>query len=281
VKIAQAQAAAGKVQTVRIAQLIPSDQASRVTALGSIAAAQTRLGMASEAKETFTQARQFADVLADQLSRAEVLHSLARGEADAGMAAEATNTFEESLKLAETVAATPEVLSKLPCMPSASAESRLDGPLKGLAEQQARAGSLSNALCAVGSIVYEPSARAETLQAIAEIQAQSGQKDAAGQVLKEVLVWFQVPPPARWPSCPDVRHLPPSGDLDARRRAGATDLWISRPAARQIDRRIGARSGEHASRVLLCPRLEKGRSGKISSLRAYRPRLVYSALLLQ
>jgi hypothetical protein len=192
VKIAQAQAAAGNVQTVRIAQLIPSDQASRVTTLGSIAAAQTRLGMASEAKETFTQARQFADVLADQLSRAEVLDSLARGEADAGMAAEATNTFEESLKLAETVAATPEVLSKLPCMSSASTESRLDGPLKGLAEQQARAGSLSNALRAVGSIVYEPSVRAETLQAIAEIQVQSGQKDAAGQVLKEVLVWFQV-----------------------------------------------------------------------------------------
>jgi hypothetical protein len=52
VKIAQAQAAAGNVQTVRIAQLIPSDQASRVTALGSIAAAQTRLGMASEGRRT-------------------------------------------------------------------------------------------------------------------------------------------------------------------------------------------------------------------------------------
>jgi tetratricopeptide (TPR) repeat protein len=115
VQIAQAQGSAGNVQTaLRLAQLIPSDQASRVTALGLIAAAQARLGMASEAKETFTQARQFADALADQLSHAEVLHSLAQGEAEAGMAAEATNTFEESLKLAESVAATPEVLASSP-----------------------------------------------------------------------------------------------------------------------------------------------------------------------
>ncbi len=217
VKIAETQAAAGNVQTaLRIAQLIPSDQASRVTALRSIAAAQAGRGMASEAKETFTQARQFADALADQLSHAEVLHSLAQGEAEAGMAAEATNTFEESLKLAESVAATPAVLANSPCVNNpAGAESRLDSLLKSLAEQQARAGSLSNALGAVRSIVYEPSVRAKALQAIAEIQAQRGQKDAAGQVLKEALVWFQVPPPERWPSCPNVRHLPPSGDLDA------------------------------------------------------------------
>jgi hypothetical protein len=153
-KIAQAQAAAGNVQTaLRIAQLIPSDQVSRVTALRSIATTQARLGMASEAKETFTQARQFADALADQLSRAEVLHSLAEGEAEAGMAAEATNAFEESLQLAETVAAIPEVLASSPCMSSASAETRLDGLLKGLAEQQARAGSLSKALRAARSQV--------------------------------------------------------------------------------------------------------------------------------
>jgi tetratricopeptide (TPR) repeat protein len=206
--------------------LIPSDQASRVTALRSIAAAQARLGMASEAKETFTQARQFADALADQLSRAEVLHSLAEGEAEAGMAAEATNTFEESLKLAESVAATPEVLASSPCVSSASAESRLDSLLEGLAEQQARAGSLSNALGAVRSIVYEPSVRAKTLQAIAEIQAQSGQKDAAAQVLKEALVWFQVPPPEHWPSCPNVRHLP-------LRRSRCLDAWQYRQDAGQ------------------------------------------------
>jgi tetratricopeptide (TPR) repeat protein len=207
-KVAEAQAAADNVQAaLRITQLIPSGQASRVTALRSIAGAQARLGMASEAKETFTQARRFADALADQLSRAEVLHSLTQGEAEAGMAAEATNTFEESLKLAETVAATPEVLSKLPCMSSASAESRLDGLLKGLAEQQARAGSLSNALRAARSIKYELSAKAEALRAIAEIQAQSGLQDEAGRILKEALETVHASPIEYWPSCPKARHL--------------------------------------------------------------------------
>jgi hypothetical protein len=118
-KIAEAQAAAGNVQAaLRIAQ-------SRVIAWRSIAGAQARLGMESEAKETFTQTHQLADALADQLSRAEVLYSLAQGEAEARLAAEATNAFEESLKLAETVAATPEVLASSPCMSSASAETRL------------------------------------------------------------------------------------------------------------------------------------------------------------
>jgi tetratricopeptide (TPR) repeat protein len=207
-KIARAQAAAGNVQTAfGIAQLIPSDQASRVTALRSIAAAQARLGMASEAKETFTQARQFADALADQLSRAEVLHSLAEGEAEAGMAAEATNTFGESLKLAETVAAAPEVLASSPCVNPAGAESRLDGLLKDLAEQQARAGSLSNALRAARSIKYELSAKAEALRAIAEIQAQSGLQDEASRILKEALETVHASPIEYWPSCPKARHL--------------------------------------------------------------------------
>ena len=92
--IAEAQAAAGNVgAALRIAQLIPSDQASRIAALRSIAGAQARLGMASEAKETFTQAHQLAEARANQLGRAEVLYSLAQAEAEAGMAAEATNTF--------------------------------------------------------------------------------------------------------------------------------------------------------------------------------------------
>jgi tetratricopeptide (TPR) repeat protein len=209
-KIAEAQAAAGNVQpALRIAQLIPSGQASRVTAWRSIAGAQARLGMASEAKETFTQARQFADALADQLSRAEVLHSLAEGEAEAGMGAEATNTFEESLKLAETVAATPEVLASSPCVNPAGAESRLDGLLKDLAEQQARAGSLSNALRAPRSIKYILSAKAEALRAIAEIQAQSGLQNEASLILKEALeaVHASQTPIEYWPSCPKARHL--------------------------------------------------------------------------
>ena len=77
--IAEAWAAAGNIQTaLRIAPLIPSDQASRVTALRSIAGAQARLGLTAEAREMFSQARQIADALEDQLSRAEALKSVAQ-----------------------------------------------------------------------------------------------------------------------------------------------------------------------------------------------------------
>jgi tetratricopeptide (TPR) repeat protein len=209
-KIAEAQAAAGNVQAaLRIAQLIPSGQASRVTAWRSIAGAQARLRMESEAKETFTQTHQLADALADQLSRAEVLYSLAQGKAEARMAAKGTNAFEESLKLAETVAATPELLASSPCMSSASAETRLDGLLKVLAEQQARAGSLSDALRAVRSIKYALSVKAEALQAIAEIQARRGLQNEARLILKEALeaVHASQTPIEYWPSCPKARHL--------------------------------------------------------------------------
>jgi tetratricopeptide (TPR) repeat protein len=92
---------------------------------------------------------------------------------------------------------------------SASAESRLDGLLKGLAEQQARAGSVSNALGAARSIKYALSAKAEALQAIAEIQAQSGLQNEASLILKEALeaVHASQTPIEYWPSCPKARHL--------------------------------------------------------------------------
>jgi tetratricopeptide (TPR) repeat protein len=185
--------------------------------------------MMDAARETLIQARQLGDALIDLLNRAEVLQSIGLAEAESGMMAEAAETFQESLKLAESI---DTVAGPTPCPLTSSVEGRLDTLLQRLAQQMAKAGNISGSLRAVRSIVYEPSVRAETLRAIAEIQAQSGQTDAAGQVLKEVLVWFQVPPPERWPSCPDVRHLPPSGDLDAWRlssiaktqaKAGLTD----------------------------------------------------------
>ena len=206
--IAEAQAAAGNVEAaLRIAQLIPSDQASRIAALRSIAGAQARRGMASQAKETFTQAYELAEARASQLGRAEVLYSLAQGEAEAGMAAEATNTFEESLKLAASLAETPEILASSPCVLSRSAESKLDGLLKGLAEQQARAGSLSNALRAARSIKYILSAKAEALRAIAEIQAQNGLKDEAGLILKDAMEAAHASPIEYLPSCPNARQV--------------------------------------------------------------------------
>jgi len=69
---------------LRIAQTIPPDQPSRVTALSSIAGAQARLGQTNEAKETFDQAHQIALALKDQLDSAEVLQTIAEAEAQAG-----------------------------------------------------------------------------------------------------------------------------------------------------------------------------------------------------
>jgi tetratricopeptide (TPR) repeat protein len=204
--IAEAYAAAGNVQAaLRAAQSIPPDQASRVTALRSIAAAQARLGLAGDAKETFIQARQRADALKGQLSRAEVLHSLDQAEAEAGMGDDATGTFEESLKLAEV----PEILASSPCVTAPSAESRLDTLLARLAEQQARAGNLSNSLRAARSIKYVLSAKAGALRVIAEIQAQNGLQNEARLILTEALeaVHASQTPIEYWPSCPKQRHV--------------------------------------------------------------------------
>src|SRR5439155_4910184 len=159
----------------------PSDQASRVTALRSIASAQARLGLTTEAKETFIQAHQLADYLTDQLSRAEVLHSVAKAEAEAGMAEAATSTFEESLKLAAAL----EISADPRCVVSPAPETRLAVLLTALAEQQVRAGSISGALQTARSIKYDLATRARALRMIAEMQTQSGAQVEAGFMLKE------------------------------------------------------------------------------------------------
>jgi tetratricopeptide (TPR) repeat protein len=202
--IAEAQAAAGNVEAaLHIAQSIPSDRTLRITPLRAIASAQARLGVAGDAKETFIQARQLADSLPTQLGRAEVLLSLAQAEAEAGLMAEATKAFAESLNLAES----PEILAGSSCILSRPAENRLDTLLQRLAEQQARAGTLSNALRAARSIKYVLSAKAEALRAIAEIQAQSGRQDEAGVILKEAVEALSQKPIEYLPSCPKARQV--------------------------------------------------------------------------
>jgi tetratricopeptide (TPR) repeat protein len=209
--IAETQAAAGDVQTaLRVVQLIPSGQTSRVTALRSIASAQARLGSTTEAKETFIQARQLADDLTDQLSRAEMLHSVAKAEAEAGMAAEANSTFEESLRLAAALE-----ISADRCTVSLAPETRLAVLLAALAEQQARAGSISGALQTARSIKYDLPTRARALRMIAGMQTQSGAQIEAGLTLKEALevVHDSQTPPEIWPSCSLVRHMGASAEL--------------------------------------------------------------------
>lgn len=203
--ITETQAAAGDVQTaLRVAQLIPSDQPSRVTALRWIASAQARLGLTTEARDTIIQALQLADHLTDQLSRAEVLHAVAKAGAEVGMAAEATSTFEESLKLAATL----EITADPSCVVSPAPETRLASLLAALAEQQARAGSISGALQTARSIKYDLPTRARALQMIADMQTQSGAQIEAGLILKEALeaVHASQAPPESWPSCPRVRR---------------------------------------------------------------------------
>jgi hypothetical protein len=97
-RIVDLHAAAGNIRAaMEIAQGIPPGRVSRVKALLSIGSAQSRLDMASESKETFTNARQLADSLADQMTRAEALQLLAKAAGGLGMAAEASGALEDSL----------------------------------------------------------------------------------------------------------------------------------------------------------------------------------------
>src|SRR5712671_5048822 len=216
-KLAELQAAIGNVPAaLGIAQSIPPDQPSRVTALSSIGGAQARLGQTNEAKETFDQAHQIALALKDQLDSAEVLQTIAEAEAKAGLTTEAASTLQESLKLTETldIRASSCAVYPLP-------EIRLGILLKTLAEQQAKAGNVSDALQAARLIKYHLPSRARALQAIAEIQAQHGPRNEAGLILKEAFsilkealqaVHASQKPPER-PTCPSVHRAAPSGDL--------------------------------------------------------------------
>jgi tetratricopeptide (TPR) repeat protein len=202
--IAEAQAVAGNVQAaLQIAQSIPSDQIPHVTALRAIASAQARLGLTTEARETFSQARQLADALENQLSRAVALQSVAQAQADAGMVAEANSTFEASLNVAQAL----ELSRPATCRIAPAPEDQLDFLFRTLAEQQARAGNISNSLQTARLIKYHPDVRAVLLRTIAEIQAQGGQKAEAGLTFKEALEAAQASPPEHWPSCPTVRHV--------------------------------------------------------------------------
>jgi tetratricopeptide (TPR) repeat protein len=212
--IAEAQAAAGDVQkALQIAESIPRDQAPRVTALRAVAGAQARLGLTSEARETFSQARQLADLLEDQVTRAEALKSIAQAQAEAGMTAEAADSFEVTLAVAKAV----EIQARSPCVLVSFQEARLEFLFKRLAERQARAGDISDSLQTARLIKYQPHVRAGVLRMTAETEAQRGQKVEAGLILKEALeaAHESQTPPEFWPSCPGVRHMAASPELYA------------------------------------------------------------------
>jgi tetratricopeptide (TPR) repeat protein len=204
--IAEAQAAAGDVQkALQITESIPSDQAARVAALRAVASAQARLGLMSEGRETFRQSRLLADLLDDQVSRAEALKSIAQAQAEAGMTAEAAGTFEAALAVAKAL----EIPVGSPCVASPAPEIRLEFLFKTLAERQARAGDISDALQTARLIKYQPHLRAGLLRMIAEVEVERGQKIEAGIIMKEALEAAHATrtPPEQWPSCPGMRHL--------------------------------------------------------------------------
>jgi tetratricopeptide (TPR) repeat protein len=187
--IVEVQAAMGNLPgALDIAYSIPSYEASyiaqapRVTALLAVAGAQARRDQRDDALETLIRVRQVADELKDRLGRAEALQSLSAVQLKWGMATAATETFRASLKLAESVKIRPQ-----PPVCMLSPQQRLDALLQRLAQQQAEAGDISDALRIARSISDESPVRADVLRAIAEILARSGLKDEAELVLKEAL----------------------------------------------------------------------------------------------
>jgi tetratricopeptide (TPR) repeat protein len=215
-EIAEMQASGGHIETaLRIAHSIPPDQKARVTALDSIGRAQATLGLTNEAKDTFAQAHQLASSLADQLDGAEALLSVAKAEAEAAMATDAVSIFAESLQRAEALEI--RASSSSTCMVFPSPEQRLDGLLKAIAEQQARAGNIADALQTARSIKYFPHIRVEALRTIGELRAQSGAQSEAAPILKEALAAARASqsPPEHWPSCPHMHYTGASAEFYA------------------------------------------------------------------
>jgi tetratricopeptide (TPR) repeat protein len=70
---------------------------------------------------------------------------------------------------------------------------RLEALLPYLARQQTKAGNISDALRSARSITYNFSQRTNTLRQIADTLAESGHKDEAGLILREVLAAVYAP----------------------------------------------------------------------------------------
>jgi tetratricopeptide (TPR) repeat protein len=204
-KIAEAQAAAGNLQAaLQIAHSIPSGERPRIAALVAIAGAQTRRGLAGDARETLTQACRLAYALKDQLERAEALQSIGQGETEAGMVTEAEATFQGTLRQVESL----DIPPSLSRCTFPTPEGRVEVLLRRLALGLAKAGSIADSLRTARAIRYDLAGRAEALRAVADMRAQAGRPDEAGVILKEAreTVRASRTPPESWRSCPLVRR---------------------------------------------------------------------------
>jgi hypothetical protein len=88
-----------------------AEERPRITALVAVEGAQSRRGLASDARETLMQARRLAYALKDQFGRAEAPRSIGEGESEAGMVTEAEATFQEKLRQVEESLDIPLTLS--------------------------------------------------------------------------------------------------------------------------------------------------------------------------
>jgi tetratricopeptide (TPR) repeat protein len=187
-EIAKAQAASGNLQvalqiahSIPFEQVLPAEERPRITALLAIAGAQSRRGLASDAKETLSQARRLAYALREQLERAEALLSIGKGETEAGMLTEAEATFQETQRLVEESLDIPLTLS------SRLTFHRAERLLNRLALAQAEAGTVADSLRAARAIRYNVAGRAIALSTVAMAQAKAGLAADAAATIKDAI----------------------------------------------------------------------------------------------
>jgi hypothetical protein len=180
-KIVELHVNAGRIADARrVTEAISSRSISRINALRMIAAAQARAGSLKDAGDTFDQAHQLIDTRSNALAQTGALLAIAKAETAAGLTAAAARSLTEGLELAVHID-----LRSYGCgFPNA--EWTLDGLLKALAEEHAKAGDLASAIRAARAIGL-PDVRAEALRVVAGAQSQNRMRTEAHSLLLEAI----------------------------------------------------------------------------------------------
>jgi tetratricopeptide (TPR) repeat protein len=182
-KIVELHANAGRItEARRVAGVISSRELSRIHALRMIGAAQAGAGSRQDAADSFDQAHQLIDARnREPLGQAGALLAMAKAEADAGLVANAARSLTESLELALRTD-----VNVSGCI-SPSLDAGLDGLLKTLAEEHAKAGDAANALRAARATGRAGSVRADALSVAAEVRTAKGEFAEARALLLEAV----------------------------------------------------------------------------------------------
>ena len=182
-KIVELHANAGRIADARrVAGAISSRELSRVHALRMIGAAQASSGARQDAAESFNEAHQLIEARnKEPLGQAGALLAMAKAERDAGLAENAARSLAESLELA--LRADVNVSG---CI-SPSLDASLDGLLKMLTEEHAKAGDAANAVRAAQAMGRASSVRADALRVAAEARTARGEFAEARAPLLEAV----------------------------------------------------------------------------------------------